>query len=461
MSEIAIADLEPRWQTQAGKLREAADAGDASYVIAVSERLLSEYPGCLEVREILRSAQRLKARKNTTGFARWLNGMGVQLRTGGLYRKDPQRTMKEAEEWLNRDPENTVAHRLLGEAALQLDLPATAVFAFRAILALDPNDRATRIALGGALIKADRADEAIRLAEDMLAENPHDGDAHALLKDASVAHSLRQGNWVQGGDHRGKLTHVAAAMARELGQRKATPTEDLRTRAARLELEMSKSSPDVRRCRELAEIWQRIGDPIPALDWIDRALALPEGAADLALQRLKGELNSTVYRQRVSAARAEVDAFPDSSESRAMLQEAEREANMFECERLKWLVEQYPKDTAFCLEYGRLLLTQGEADEAALFFQRAIIDRRQRPQALLGLGQAFKLRGRHELALQQFERALAESSEMDAYRKTVLYEKADTSQLLNRDSEAKVAFEEIYAFDVSFRDVAARLDALD
>jgi tetratricopeptide (TPR) repeat protein len=460
MSEIAIADLEPRWQAQATKLRQAAEQGDATYVIAVAERVLEEFPGCLEVRQLLRAAQRKKARKNTTGFARWLGGMGVQLRTGGLSRKNPRRALREAEEALTRDPENLAAHRLLGQAALAMDLPLTAVFAFHTIRELDPDDHGNLLALGAALIKADRADDAIRLAEEMLSRNEADAAAEGLLKDASVAHSLQQGNWEQPGDYRPK-TAEGGGSASLATRPETTSREDLRSRAQRLETEIKTGPTDIRRYRELAEIWHRLGEPVPALDWIEKALQLPHGAHDPGLLRLAGELRSEGLRQRVSAARAEVESRPESAAAREALERIEAEAQAFERSRLANLVRQYPNDAGFRLALAQVLLTQGEAEAAALHFQRALNDPPHRRQALLGLGRAFKLHGRHDLALQQFERALAETSGMGPERKALLYEKADTAQLLERATEARSALEEIYAVDVAYRDVAARLDALD
>jgi len=461
MPEIAIVDLEPRWQAQVAKLREAADRGDPGYVIAVAERVLGEYPGCLEVRQLLRAAQRRKHRKNTTGFARWLGGMGVQLRSGGLSRKNPRKALHEAEEALARDPENIAAHRLLGQAALELDLPATAVFAFQSIRELDGKDRENLLALGAALIKADRADDAIKLAESMMVDESGDADAQALLKDASVAHSLQQGNWEQAGDYRTKLAgRTEVRGVKEVSPDKLATQDDLRRRAARLEAEIAAEPDDVRRYRELSGIWQRLGECVPALDWIEKALALPGLAEDPGLRRLAGALRSEVLRQRVAAARAQLEAHPEDEAARIALTEVENDARQFERERLENLVRQYPNDPDFRLEYGRLLLGEGEAEEAALHFQRAINDPRHRGEALLGLGRAFKLLGRYDLAIQQFDRALGENPGMDAFRKALLYEKADTAQLLEREPEARAALEEIYSVDVAYRDVAARLDAL-
>lgn len=461
MPEIAVADLDPRWQAQVDKLKKAVEADDAEFAIAVAERLLEEFPGCLEVRRLLRSAQRRRARRYTTGFARWLGGVGVQLRSGGLYRKNPAKALVEAESALHRDPDNAAAHRLLGAAALELDLPATAVFAFSAVRSLEPTDRSNLLALGAALIKADQADEAIRLAEEMLTCEGSDAEAEALLKDASVAHSLKEGNWEQVDRYRGKRAPLAEADARGTSLRQGGCGGNLRERAARLEQAIASSPDDLRSYQELADIWRQLEEPFPALEWIERAVALPAGAHDPALQQLRSDLRLEVLRKRLNTCRAQAESRPEDAVARADLEAAEGELHAFERERLAQLVEHYPHEPSHRLAYGRALLDEGEAEQAAMHFQRALEAPRERSLALLGLGRAFKLQSRYDLALQQFAKALEESTVVDEQRIALLYERADTAQLLGRDDEARQALEAIYEVDVGYRDVAARLDRLD
>lgn len=459
MSDIAIADLDPRWRKQVGKIQNAVESGDADFAIALSERVLSEFPGCLEVRQLLRRAQQKKQSRNTTGFARWLGGVGVQLRSGGLSKKDPGKALIEAEKALTKDPTNISAHRLLGEAAMALDLPATAVFAFRAIQELDGKDKANFLALGAALIRADQADEAVRLAEEMQKEFPQDGDAEALLKDASVALSLRVGNWEEQGDYRQKLSNQKEAEALEQDRRHASPEESLRNEAGKLEAELLERPGDVRRYRELANIWRELGQPQAALEWIQKAREQPLLANDISLAELASEVEGEILKERLNTFEAEAALVPGGAAAESVL-EARDALRAHELKRLESLVNQYPLDGGYRLALGEMLLREGNADSAAQQFQKAVDSPKHRTGALMGLGRAFKLRDRHDLALKQFEKALSENGEMTDERKAAMYEKADTAFLLGRNEDAREAFAAIFEVDVAYRDVSERLDRL-
>lgn len=459
MSEIAVADLNPRWRKQVGKLESAVENGDSDFAIALAERVLEEFPGCLEVRRLLRRAQLKKQKRNTTGFARWLGGVGVQLRSGGLSKKDPKQALIEAEKSLTKDPTNISAHRLLGDAAMKLDLPGTAVFAFSAIQDLDTKDKSNFLALGAALIRADKAGEAVRLAEHMQKEFPQDGEAEALLKDASVALSLQAGNWEEQGDYRQKLSNQSDAEALEQDRRHSSPEEILRAKAGRLESEIEENPTELRRYHDLASLWSDLGEPQAALECIQKGRQQSSLANDISLTELALELEGDVLKQRLKACEAEASA-ESSQDGAEAIQEARRALHTHGRKRLEMLVNQYPLDGSYRLAFGEMLLSEGDADRAAEQFQKAVESPKHRTGALMGLGRAFKLRDRHDLALKQFEKALSENAEMTDERKAAMYEKADTAFLLGRNDDAREAFAAIFEVDVSYRDVSARLDAL-
>ncbi|KXU37393.1 hypothetical protein AXK12_01985 [Cephaloticoccus capnophilus] len=106
---------------------------------------------------------------------------------------------------LGKNPYDTAALRLLGEAASELGWVETAVFAYEAIWDLEPTRQANLLALGEALLSAQRAADALKIADTLLAENPVDSAAQALMRKASIAQTLGKGNWEEAGDFRAKL----------------------------------------------------------------------------------------------------------------------------------------------------------------------------------------------------------------------------------------------------------------
>ncbi len=463
MAEIEVKELDARWQAQVAKISSAAEAGDCDYVVAVAERILEEFPGCLEVRRHLRSAQREAVRKHPAGFTRWFRGVGMQLRAVGRVRRDPERAMREAEDALAKNPGNIAAHRLLAAAALSMGFSQTAVFAFECIRELAPADGDNLIALGAALIKADRADEAIRLAEEVLAADPAHADAQRLLKDASVAHSLAQGNWAGIPPLREEQNASVRNIPRPVVPEGAAPGA-LREMARRMEAGIGIDPDRLDLYRELAQIWRELGEPMAALHWIERALERarrnPLTGDVPTLLEFEASLRSETLQQRVNVCRAQIEANPGDAAARSALAEAEAEARAFNRDRLARLVEKHPEEARHRLALGDLLLAEGDAERAAVHLREATRDARFAARAHLGLGRAARMRGALPGALEDVDRSLSWLLENDPIRTAALYERADVLHLMGRDEEARAAFEDILQVDAGYRDVATRLKAM-
>ncbi|BAH38975.1 MAG TPA: tetratricopeptide repeat protein [Gemmatimonas aurantiaca] len=103
----------------------------------------------------------------------------------------------------------------------------------------------------------------------------------------------------------------------------------------------------------------------------------------------------------------------------------------------------------------------GLLDDAISEFQKALRSRAHRLPAYEALGQCFVEQGRHQIAATVLSRALHEPGIDDDQRVGVLYLLAYSCEALQRTDEARSYFQRVYATDINFRDVAARLAALD
>ena len=203
--EVTVAALDVRQRKLAENAHLALERGQFDYVLAVTAEILAAAPGCLAMRRLQRSAQ---LRRGRGGFvARTVAGVRVFLWHSS--RHDPSRALARAERLLARAPTSVPALRLLADAAARLDLPETAAFALAAVRELAPGDAANLLALGDAWLAAGRPAEALRVAEHLLAEKPADAAALGLMRKASVAQTVQQGNWESPDSFRGKLKDVA------------------------------------------------------------------------------------------------------------------------------------------------------------------------------------------------------------------------------------------------------------
>ena len=103
----------------------------------------------------------------------------------------------------------------------------------------------------------------------------------------------------------------------------------------------------------------------------------------------------------------------------------------------------------------------GLLDDAIAEFQKALRSRRHRLPAFEALGQCFVEQSRHSVAATVLTRALHEPGLGDEQRVGVLYLLAYSCEALQRRDEARSYYSRVYATDIHFRDVAARLAALD
>ncbi len=103
----------------------------------------------------------------------------------------------------------------------------------------------------------------------------------------------------------------------------------------------------------------------------------------------------------------------------------------------------------------------GLLDDAIGEFQRALRSKAHRLPAYEALGQCFVEQERFQVAATVLTRALHEPGLDDQQRVGVLYLLAYSCEALHRFDDARSYFHRVYAIDINFRDVAARLAALD
>ena len=103
----------------------------------------------------------------------------------------------------------------------------------------------------------------------------------------------------------------------------------------------------------------------------------------------------------------------------------------------------------------------GLLDDAIAEFQKALRSRTHRLPAYEALGQCFVEQGRFQIAVTVLSRALHEPGLDDDQRVGVLYLLGYSCEALQREDEARGYFQRVYATDINFRDVAARLAAIE
>lgn len=223
MAEIPVVSLDFRWQKQVESARQAFERGRYEEAVEKASPVLIEHAACLSVRRLLRNAQVKQGIAEPGFFGKWvasLTGAAVALRQSSKIEQDPLGALRTADKLWIKDPANYEAWVVVGRAAAALDWHETAVFAFECAREKFP-DRADVLAgLGRALLSAERAADAVKVATHWLKVEPHSAEAQALLRNTSVAVTVAKGKWEGAGDYRSKLLDEQRAVALEQAAKK-------------------------------------------------------------------------------------------------------------------------------------------------------------------------------------------------------------------------------------------------
>jgi lipopolysaccharide biosynthesis regulator YciM len=122
------------------------------------------------------------------------------------------------------------------------------------------------------------------------------------------------------------------------------------------------------------------------------------------------------------------------------------------------LVQRYPNEYSYRFELGELYFEDGKTDQAIKELQMAQRSPKVRVSALILLGKAYLAKGFHDLAAEQLTTAKSEIPGMTDQKKDVLYELGSAYEQQGDMDQAMVEFKALYGADISYRDVAQKID---
>lgn len=448
MPEVSVHQLDARLQKLVENARISMDRGNFEYAIEMARSILERQPGCLPVRKLLRAAQVQHLKTRNRFFAKALGGVAgaSALMTGSsALKKEPMKALDAAERALAADPTSIAAHRLLAQASSLLGFHETAVFAWETARDLQSDSREHRLALGDAYVAAGRHGDAVKIADELLKRNAVDPEAQALLKHASVAHSIDRGNWQSSsGSYRDKLKDEAQSVSLEQASKVVASGDMTQRLLAEAEARAAREPDNLNHIRDVIQAHRDLGNHATALEWVRKARAIPAGAADPALEHLVTELAETALEQRVAAG--------DHDGTLAAELASLRLANA------KAFAERYPNDHDARYRLGALYYEADQFDAAIAQFQAAQRGPKVRLQALAGLGACFQAKGLYDLAIVQYEAARAEITAMDDTKKHIVYQLARCHELMGHADQSIAEYKLIYAADIGYADVSAKIN---
>lgn len=460
MSEISENELGDRDRKKIDNARLAMTRGNFEYTVDICFEFLLENPGCLEVRQLLRKAQR---RVLVSGG----NGIGDRLIRLANYlilpigylelSRNPAKSMSIGERVLNRDAYNSRALSLVARGAGKLELYQTEAFCLESICDRYPSNAVKLERLCEALIKVGSTEKALAVAERLTRLRPGNGNVQELVKSASVAHSINQGKWAdKEEDFRSKLKNKSDSASLERANRVVFDESTGEERIGDLIAAIHRDPQQADNYKLLIRAFMLLERYDDALAWFEKAFALPQAESDVSLLQLRSELKvNRVERELFDLKRESADG----SEPNERLVELEKELLELKLEESRKLVEQFPNDYSRRFKYGEYLLDAGSIDAATQQFQISQRSPSLRLKSLVLLARCFMAKELFDLALEQLKRASESLKVMDNFKKEVLYLLAECFEHLGRNAEAIDEYKAIYADDIGYKDVARKIDA--
>ena len=430
------------------------------YAITLLNQALETEPGFFHCRKALRDAQFRKAGSGGTGFfKKMLSGTGNSpqiMKAKMALSKNPAEAMAIAEQILNGDPNSSAAHRIIVDAGNALELPRTVVMSYETLAKNSPKDKNLAIEYAHAVSAIGEGSRAEKIIMDMMRELPGDGDLRDALKDLSARKTLDEGGYGAleggGGSYRDILKNKDEAVSLEQ-EKRVQKSEDVAERLiGEYETRLPNEPNNFKLVRSLAELYTQKRQFDRALELYDRVKQSDLGN-DPSLDQA---IANTVVR-RFDFQLEQLNPF--EPEQAPQVEKIKAEKLAFQVADCQKRVEKYPTDLVLRFELGAFYFQAGKIGEAIAEFQKAQGNPHKRLLAMSYLAQCFAKRKMFDLAARTLQSAIKEKLVFDDEKKDLIYNLGCVFEAMGKKEEAVEQFKQIYETDISYKDVAAKVDA--
>lgn len=461
MAEKKLNELPPDLRRLYTKAVEAAQRDNFDYATTLFCQVLEREPGLFECRKALRNAQTRRSAGASTGFfKKMLSGAGSSPHIAKAklsLHKNPAEAMAIAEQVLNGDANNPFAHRIIVDAAHALEMPQTAALSLETMVTLSPKDKALVIEFADAVAESGgNAALAEKALNDLVRSMPYDPDLVQAQKNLSAHRTLDEGGYNELEDGKGSFRDVLKNKEESVSleqENRVQKSEDVAERLiGEYEARLQTEPDNLKLLRSLAELYTQKNQFPQALAIYER-IKQSDMAGDAALDRAMAETAVRQFDYQI----AQLNPFEEGhAEKVAAITAAKVNYQLAECQKR---ADKYPTDLAIRFELGQMYFQAGKIGEAIAEFQKAQGNPNKRLAAMSFLAQCFAKRKMFDLAARTLQNAIKEKPGFDEEKKDLIYQLGCVLEGMGKKEEAIEQFKIIYESDISYKDVAAKVDA--
>jgi tetratricopeptide (TPR) repeat protein len=447
---MSVADLK-------AKAREAFKRKNYDHAVDVYLEAIQFSPDDIELYEGLQqAAEKRKEGKGKSMFGGGLGGLAIEAV------RDPGKRIIACARYLAKNPGDKGVAMKLGDAAVDAGHVDAAIYAYRTAAKADPDDNVAWKKLGHLLYRRGRIQESLDAFGEAVRLDPKDQEALKMRKNLAAEGALKTSGFETAKSSRELLRDKEMASQLERERRIQLSAQDAQDEAGRLRAELAKAPPGpaTNRTRiRLADILLQKGEAEAGLSMLEEALREEPGNYDLSVRI--GDIKLARIQEDFQRAKARLEGTPEDAGARSALEAARGdliEARLSEYGRR---VREHPTDLAEHYKYGATLLMAGRVDDAIGEFQQTVRDPKRKTDSLMLLGECFEKKNMLDLAAKKLAEAAADFPLLTSERaKDVAYRLASLHERRGAVAEARKEFERIYEVDISYRDVAKRVQSL-
>lgn len=453
MAEVALENAPRKAREHFEKGMASFERGNLDYAMDMFLLALEVSPGLFKARKFLRAAAVTKAKQQkSSAFSRafgTLGGSGALLKIQSQLKKKPEQALREAEDLLRKDPLNPTFINVASEAAVAAGMPEVAVLNLE--VAREHNAKDTKILewLAELYTEVNRMHDARLAYEELVRLKPNDPLVVKKLKDATALDTMQRGGWNEAGSYRDVMKDAKQATLLEQQSKAVKTARDIDALIEETRGKMEREPQNVNYKRSLAELLAKAERYDEALEVLQLAQQA-SGGADPQIARLISSI-------RLEQIDKEIDKFKAAG-NEAGIEAKRKERAEFVFKDAEERVHRYPNDLQFKYEFGVLLFERGMLNEAIQQFQRSQQNPQRRIRSLYYLALCFKQKQQYDIAAEQLERAASELQILDDTKKDIIYELGTLYEAMGQPDKAAVLFKEIYAVDIGYRDISAKIE---
>ncbi len=459
MPEKTLAELPRDLRDLFQKGVTAVQRQNLDYAIAIFQQVVQREPAYLEGRQALRAAQIKKVGSSTGFFKKMLGGATsspLMAKAQLAKNKNPLEAVQIAEQILESDPNNSIGHKILAEAAAAAGLHKTACFAYEILLKASPRDYDLSMAYGEALAAAGQVSKAEFVYQELQRAHPTRPEIAVALKDLAAKRTLKEGGYdaLAGGtgSYRDILKDKNEAVRLEQENRVVKNEDDASRLIRQYEARLAAEPRNFKLLRTIAELYAQQKEFDKALEYYER-IRSSEAGADPSLEKAIFDTTLRKFDHLVSQLDPSDPALAEKTE------QLQRERSAFQIEDTRKRAEKYPTDLLIKFELGVLYLNAGNIQEAIQEFQKAQGNPSKRLAAMSYMAQCFSAKNMNDMAARKLQEALKEKPVFDDEKKEMIYQLGCVLEKMGKKEEAIEQFKQIYETDIGYKDVAAKVDA--